>query len=253
VIRAAWPIAVLVALMVGACEISGSAQNGPALTTFDGNKKLELFAGYTLTSASINITVWADLPAGAAGTIEMTGTPFHVRCQGQFQRPEPGFQVPDDDLSYLDVGAGHAGAFFGAPPGHYTATARIPSKGASIKKSFVSGQSFPDGKTGVFNLPLGCVPVADTKEQLGTLLPKYVSAIQILAGTVPSLPLQGQISEDADKARAAVAAGDASVAIDALDRVRDIVQPLHSQGPYYQILLNAQAAIALLTQSPPRA
>lgn len=248
--RAAWPVAVLVAIIVGACEGSSAGQSGPVIATFDGSKKLELFAGYSKGAASIAITVWADLPAGTAGTIDMTGVPFHVRCQGQFRRPEPGFEAPDH-LSYLDVGAGHAGAFFGAPPGRYNAVGRIPSYGATVEKSFDAGQSFPDGETGVFNLPLGCVPVADTKQQLAALLPKYVSAIEILIGKLPASSSKSQLSAAANQAHASVAAGDSAAALDALDRIRDIAQPLKAQNPYNGLLLNAQAAIALLTQPSP--
>jgi len=250
VTRAAWPAAALVAMIIWSCDSSASGQLGPVIATFDGSKKLELFAGYSRTAASIAITVWADLPAGSEGTIEMTGIPFHIRCQGLFQFPEPGFQAPDH-LSYLDVGAGHAGAFFGAPPGRYTAVGRIPSYGATVETSFDAGQSFPDGQTGVFNLPLGCVPVADTKQQLGALLPKYVSAVGILVGKLPASSANSQLSDATDEARTAVVAGDTAAALDALARIRDIVQPLKAQNPYYELLINTQAAIALLTQPSP--
>jgi hypothetical protein len=243
-------IPALVVMFVVACEGSASSEPGPVTVTFDGNKKLELFAGYTLGSASIAITALADVPAGTQGTIEMTGSPFHVMCAGQFQRPDPGFQDPDN-LSYLDVGAGHAGAFFGAPPGNYTAIARISSNGALVKKSFTAGQSFPDGQTGVFNLPLGCVPVADTKEQLAALLPKYVSAVETMVAKVDVSTVKSELSDLAARARNAVAAGDNSTAISALGRIRDIVAPFQARNPYYDILLNARAALALLTQTPP--
>ncbi len=197
--RAAWPAAALVAMIIWSCDSSASGQLGPVIATFDGSKKLELFAGYSRTAASIAITVWADLPAGLEGTIEMTGIPFHIRCQGLFQFPEPGFQAPDH-LSYLDVGAGHAGAFFGAPPGRYTAVG---------------------------------------------------SALGILVGKLPASSANSQLSDATDEARTAVVAGDTAAALDALARIRDIVQPLKAQNPYYELLINTQAAIALLTQPSP--
>jgi hypothetical protein len=247
VILRAFTIAMSV-LVAAACAPSGSGTPNQVSTTFDGNKKLVLAAAYTATAQSIGISVWADVPVGTSGIIETTG-PFHLRCEGKFQSPSASAQSPDH-LPYLDVGDG-GGASFGAPSGHYTVVATIPSVGARTQRSFDAGGSYPDPITGVYEVNIGCVPVADSFLQLHALLPQHVMAVRTWVTRVTDTTNKAKLLPLADEAGQAIQAGDTATAVKAMTQIEDIVRPLATQNPYYDILRDALASIALLTQPPP--
>lgn len=243
----AWPVAVTV-LALAACAPSGSATSDRVSTTFDGSKKLVLAAAYTANAQSIGISVWADVPVGTPGTLETIG-PLHMRCEGTFQPPGKDLQNPDN-LPILDLGGG-GGVSFAAPSGHYVTVASIPSMGARIQKAFDAGSSYADPITGVFDLSLGCVPIADSAQQLQKLLPQHVMAVQIWITRMNDPVNRSQLLSLAQEASQAVQSGDTATALQALTRIKAIVEPMAAQNPYYDILRDTLASIALLTQPPP--
>jgi hypothetical protein len=247
VISRAWLIAMVIAL--SACSLSGSAYPGQITTTFDGNKKLVLVADYGANAAAIGILAWADVDDGTAGILEVTG-PLHMRCEGLFRPHDPKYQDPDN-LPHLDVGDGGSGANFHAPRGHYTAVVTLPSKKASIQKSFDAGYSSSNAITGTYDLPLSCVPIADSGQQQSTLLSEHVLAVQIWVTRMAASPTRAQLLPLASEAARAVESGDRATALHAMAQITDIVRPLASQNPYYNILRDALASIALLNQPAP--
>jgi hypothetical protein len=235
-------------LGLAACAPSGSGTTNQISTTFDGNKKLVLAAVYTANAQSNGISVWADVPAGTLGTVETTG-PLHMRCEGKFVPQNDNLANPEN-LPILDLGSG-GGIAFAAPIGHYVAVATIPSMGARIQKSFDAGSSYADPITGVYDLSLGCVPVADSAQQLQTLLPQHVMAVQTWVTQVNDPASRSQLLPLAVEASQAVQSGDTTRALQALTRIKVIVEPLATQNPYYDILRDTLASIALLTQPRP--
>jgi hypothetical protein len=246
VIFRAWPIALVLAL--AACETSGSATSGQVSTTFDGNKKLVLAAGYTANAQSNGISVWADVPAGTLGMVETTG-PLHMRCEGKFVAQNDN-QANPDNLPVLDLGGG-AGIAFAAPIGHYVAVATLPSMGARIQKSFEAGSSYADPITGVYDLSLGCVPVADSVQQLDVLRQQHSMAVQAWITRITDKANNAQLQPLADREVQAVQSGDTAAALKLMTQIKGIVEPLATQNPYYDIFRDALASIALLTQAPP--
>jgi hypothetical protein len=236
-------------LVVAACDGQDSRL---ASTTFDGGKKLDLFAAYSVNADSVTIQAFADVPVGTQGNLEMTG-PFHVRCKGQFRPPDPAYQAPDN-LPYLDVGEGVNGtAGIRTPSGQYTATVAIPSKGASLRNDFHAGGTAPDVFHGLLDLPSGCVPVADSAHQMQIFLPDYVAEIAAYAAKMDPSPVRSQLLTLATEAVSAVSAADNSTALSRVTEIRDLVQPLSTdQYPYSPFVLRAALdAIALMTQPPP--
>jgi len=237
----------VIALALAACD-GGPPPIHQVSTTFDGNKQLILAAGYTPNAQSNGIAAWADVPVGTAAVLEVTG-PLHFRCKGQFRAPDP-TTMDRPDLPFLDVGDGGA-ALFAAPAGHYTAILTIPSFQAMIEEGFDAGSSSDDGPTRVYDLNIGCVPVADTSEQMQAQLPLHVTAIRTWTLRVPDLTTRSQLLMLADQAARAVQDGNYAAALTAVNQIRDLVQPLSAQNPYYAILRDSLALIALLTQPTP--
>src|SRR5713101_5182596 len=223
----------VLALALAACE-SGPPQ---VTTTFDRNKQLILAAGYTPTAQSNGIGAWADVPVGTPAVLEVTG-PLHFRCQGQFRAPDRS-TMDRPDLPFLDVGDGGA------------AVLTTPSFQATIQEGFDAGVSYVDAITGVYDLNIGCVPVADTSEQMQALLQRHVTAVKTWTLRVPDPTTRGQLVMLADQAARAVQDEDSAAAVTALIQIRDVVQPLSVRNPYYEILRDSLASIALLTQPTP--
>jgi hypothetical protein len=238
--------AMAVAICMAACE-TGPAPVHQVTTTFDGNKQLILAAGYTPNAQSNGIGAWADVPVGTQALLEVTG-PLHFRCQGQFRAPDP-TTMDRPDLPFLDVGGGGA-ALFAAPVGHYNAVLTIPSFQATIQESFNAGVSYADAITGVYDLNLGCVPVADSVQQLQVLVAQHVMAVRTWV-TRADPPIRIQLLPLADEATQAVRNEQTATALKALTQIKDIVLPMSAQGPYYSILRDALSSIALLTQTIP--
>lgn len=225
-----------------------SATSGQVSTTFDGNKKLVLAAGYTANAQSNGISVWADVPAGTVGVVETTG-PLHMRCEGKFV-PENGNQANPDNLPTLDLGGG-AGIAFAAPTGHYVAVATIPSMGARVQKSFDAGSSYANPITGVYDLSLDCVPVADSVQQLDAMRQQHARAVQTWVTRITDTAGKAQLEPLADGAVKAVQSADTATALELMTQIQDIVRPLAAQTPYLDVLRDAIASIALLTQPAP--
>ncbi len=182
----------------------------------------------------------------------MTG-PFHIRCNGQFRPPDPAYQEPDN-LPYLDVGEGENGtAGIRTPSGQYTAVVTIPSKGATLSKTFHAGGAAPDVFHGLMDLPNGCVPVADSAREMQIFLPDYLAEIEAYAAETDPSTVRSQLLALAAQASSAVSVGDNSTALSRVTDIRDVVQPLNADQYRYSpfILRAAQDAIALLTQPPP--
>lgn len=232
---------------LAACESSGSGTTSQVSTTFDGNKRLVLAAAYSVNAMSIGIAAWADVPVGTPAILETTG-PLHTRCQGQFRPPDKSAQGPN--LPELDVGDG-GGALFTAPSGHYTAVLTIPSVQATIQKTFDAGYSAPDPITGAYDLNLGCVPVADTIQQLNELLPQRAMAVKTWVTRMDDGANRAQLMPLASEAVQAVQSGDTATVLKLMTQIEDIVKPLATQNPYYDILRDALASISLLTQPAP--
>jgi hypothetical protein len=216
-----------------------------ASVTFDGNKKLIVVAQYTPNAQSNGIGAWADVTVGTAATIEMTG-PLHMHCDGAFQ-------APPKDGSY-PAGGNRPGLIldaFAAPAGQYTVVVAIPSKNAVLKTTFRAGSSYQDAITGVWDLPRGCVPVADTRLQLDDLTYRHVYAVEIWIGRMDATSLKAQLAPLAARADQAVMAGDKPAATAALTSIRDAVAPQTGPGFYSEILRDATASLALLAQPVP--
>jgi hypothetical protein len=240
---------VLVAALSMACNPSAGNRAGDVTTTFGGNKKLVLAADYLINTTGISIGAWADVSVGTAGILELTG-PLHMRCQGQFVPPDPQSLDPYN-LPHLTFGDGGLGAGLHAPPGHYTASVTLPSANASVRKSFDARDSLADAITGIYELPAGCLPVADSAQQLSTLLALYVTAVDTWIVRMDSSPLRTQLSQLSTNATHALASGDHPAARQALTQIVDLVQPLVAQNPYYAIQRDALGAIGLLNQPAP--
>ena len=234
------------ALILAACDTPDSRLTS---TTFDGNKKLVLFAAYSTNAGAITIQGFADVPAGTVGELEMTG-PFHMRCEGRFQPMDPNHTSPDN-LPSLDVGDGSVGVNLHAPGGSYTAIVTLPAQNATLRKSFKAGSSPPDARTGTYELPLGCAPIADTIPQLNAMVPLYVAAVRYWVNLMEPSDVRSQVVPLAVQANDDVSAGNYAAALDKLVSIRDLVGPLPDQGPYFQIRRDVHAAIALLSQPPP--
>ena len=207
-----------------------------------------LAAVYTANAQSNGISVWAEVPAGTVGIVETTG-PLHLRCEGKFV-PQNDNQANPDNLSTLDLGGG-GGIAFAAPIGHYVAIATIPSMGAKIQQSFEAGSSYADPITGVYDLSLDCAPVADSVQQLNALLQQHSMAVQTWVTRTTDTANKAQLQPLADGAVQAVQSGDTAAALKLMTQIKDIVRPLTTQDPYYEILRDALVSIALLTQAPP--
>jgi hypothetical protein len=239
----------MLALVLSACDPSAGTHPGQVITTFDGGKKLVLIAEYQSNAAAVGISAWADVTDGTAGILEMTG-PLHMRCQGQFRPPDPMYQDPFN-LPDLDFGDGGNGASMHAPRGRYTATVTIPAVNASIQKSFDVGYSSADAITGIYDLPSNCVPIADSADQLGTLLSQYVMAVHTWVVRMDDSPLRSQLLQLSIDATRALESADHPAALGALTAIINLVQPLVAQNPYYDIRREAVAAVGLLNQPVP--
>lgn len=222
-----------------------------ASVTFDGNKQLILVAHYTLNAQSNGISAFADVAVGTGGTLEMTG-PMHMHCDGTFQAQTAG-GMPDftGNRPGLDVGDGARGSSFAAPQGEYTVIVSIPSKNVQVKKTFSAGTSYIDPITGVWDLPMGCVQVADTRQQLDDLTTRRVDAVKIWVDRAVASPLKGMLLPLATNAYASLLAGDKPSAIQAMTALRDTVEPWIAQNPWYDIYRDSRVALALLTQPVP--
>ena len=239
----------MAALIPFACGLPDSRLS---TTTFDGNKKLELFAAYSANAGSVTVQGFADVPDGTAGTMEMIG-PFHMRCQGQFRPPDPAFADPDN-LPYLDVGEGHSGTGGIQPPrGNYTAVVTIPSRKAKITTGFTAGGPSQDTFTGVVDMPVDCVPVADTLRQMGLMLPAYVAAVQSWVARMNESTTRTKLLDLAAQASEAVSSGDRPAALATLTQISDIDQAENSEARANSgfILRYTLDSIALLTQPVP--
>jgi hypothetical protein len=233
---------------LAACLEVGSGPNNEVSKTFDGNKQLVLAAGYTPNAQSNGVGAWADVPVGTPAILEITG-PLHIYCAAHFRAPDPNM-MGRDNLAVLDVGDG-GGALFASPAGGYTAILTIPSVPVSIQRSFSAGTSYPDTRTGVYDLNIGCVPVADTMQELQTLLQQHARAVQIWVNQMDPSTARFRLEALAESATQAVRARNTASALNAMSQIRDIAQPLGAQYPYYDILRDTLASIALLTRQPP--
>jgi len=222
-----------------------------ASVTFDGNKQLILVAEYTPNAQSNSIGAFDDVPVGTTGTLEMTG-PMHMHCDGTFQAQTAG-GMPDftGNRPGLDLGNGARGISFAAPQGEYMVVVSIPSKTVQVKKTLSAGISYIDPITNVWDLPMGCVQVADTRQQLDDLTAGRVGAVKILVDRADVSPLKEKLLPLASKADASLLAGDKASAIQAMTAIRDTVQPYIARNPWYEIYSDARVALALLTQPVP--
>lgn len=222
-----------------------------ASVTFEGNKQLILVAQYTPNAESNGIGAFADVPVGTTGTLEMTG-PMHMHCDGTFQAQTAG-GMPDftGNRPGLDLGNGARGISFAAPPGEYTVLVSIPSKTVQVKKTFSAGTSYIDPITNVWDLPMGCVQVADTRQQLEDLSTERLQAIEISVDRADASPLKVEVLPLATRAYASLLADDKATAIQTMTAIRDTVQPWIAQNPWYDIYRDSRVALALLTQPVP--
>jgi hypothetical protein len=242
------------ALMAAATAMfaCGLPDSRVSTTTFDGGKKLELFAAYSTKAGSVSVAAFADVADGTPGTLEMTG-PFHMRCQGQFRPPDAGFSNPDD-LPDLDIGEGHDGTGGIQPPqGNYTAGVTIPSENARITKVFFADGPSINKFTGLIDMPVDCWPVADTLHQMEVMLPAYVMAVQVWVNRMDQSAAETRLLALAEQAIEAVSSADHSAALSDLTQISEIAQALNSESPAQSgyILRYTLDSIALLTQPAP--
>lgn len=241
-------VAAVAALAIVACNSQPSSYPGQVVKTFDGNKQLILVAGYSVKAMAVGIRAWAEVDAGAPGTLELTG-PWHLLCSGKFVTPPAGNVYPET-LPALDIGEGWETApGFHAPPGHYTAVVTIPSKNATISKSFDAGRSATNAFTATYDPPGSCVVVADTRQQLDDLTSQHVQAVEIWVGRMDASPLRTQLTPLAAKAYADVTVGDRASALDAMTHIKDLADPVKDQD--YDLYRDVSLSLALLTQPVP--
>src|SRR5260370_36553183 len=164
-----------------------------ASVTFDGNKQVILLAEFTPNAQSNSIGAFADVPVGTTGALEMTG-PMHMHCDGTFQAQTAG-GMPDftGNRPGLDLGNGARGIVFAAPQGEYIVVVSIPSKTVQVKKTLSAGISYIDTITHVCDLLVGCVQVADTRQQLEALTTRRVEAGEIWGDRADASPLKGKL------------------------------------------------------------
>ena len=236
-------MAAIVCSILVACDPNASNPNQTS-ATFGGGKQLIVVAEYTLNAQSNSIEAWADVPIGTAANLEMTG-PLHMHCNGTFQTPRVGFMSPYGSRPELYLEA------FAAPPGRYTVVVSIPSLSVELKTTFVAGSSYEDPITNVWDLPRGCVQVADTAQQLLELTTARTDAVQIWVNRVEAPDLRSRLVPLATAAVRAVERGDKQAAIEALTAIQLAVEPLTLQGRYLEISRDANAALALLAQPVP--
>src|SRR5260370_40641920 len=111
--------------------------------------------------------------------------PPHIRVNGPFK-------APPKDGSYL-AGGNRPGLIldaFAAPAGQYTVVVSIPSENAQLKTTFRAGSSYKDPITGVWDLPGGCVPGADTRQHLDDLTYVPVYAVEVWVGRMDASSLK---------------------------------------------------------------
>jgi hypothetical protein len=240
-------------LAATACASLGGC--GPAAvdevsTTFDGNKLFVVRAGYGVNTQGTYVFASADEPNGTKATIEVKG-PLHVHCDGTFQAYAPG-QAPLDPRPFLDVG-GSNGVQFHAPPGSYSATVSIPSAGVQLKKSFQGDGGGPDYNTKAWGLPTGCLPIADTRQQLVDYISMYVHAANFYIGYLPDPGIKSRLKPQASAAERALAAGDSATVLQAMTTIRDTLLPVMTITYNYDAYRFAEYSVALLTQPVPAA
>jgi len=233
---------------IAACESEQPSYPGQISTTSDGGKKLILVASYSIKAMAMGFRVWADVDAETPGTVEMTGA-WHMRCDGKFVIPPPGNPYPES-MPSLDIGDGWETApGFHAPPGHYSVKVAIPSKAASLGKSFDAGMSIPDATTNTYEPPGDCVLIADTKAQLEELTRQHVDALDLLVRGLPASPQMTPLIALAERASAALAGGDRSAATDAVETLLNFLAPTSPEATALD--REARVALALLTQQEP--
>jgi len=241
-------------LAAAACTCLGGC--GPAAadqvsTTFDGNKQLVVAAGFLPNTLSLYVSAWADEPAGTSATIEANG-PLHVHCDGKFLAYPPGYRLQSRPI--LDVGEGIGGLQLHVPPGSYSVTVSIPSAGVQLKRTFGAGAGAPDYPTNAYYMPLGCVPIADTRLQLVDYTSLYVHAADFYVVHIENPWITPRLLQQAAAADAALSAGDTVAVLQAMTIIRDTLQRV-LMGPanIHSAYMFALDSVALLTQAVPAA
>jgi hypothetical protein len=239
-------------LAAAACASLGGC--GPAAadqvsTTFDGNKQLVVAAGYLAGTTGTYVNAWADEPVGTNATIEVNG-PLHVHCNGTFEDYPPGNDQP---RPYLDVGEGTLGLQYHSPRGSYSVTVSIPSAGVQLKRSFFGSGGAPDYPTNAYDMPLGCMPIADTRQQLVDYISLYVHAADFRVVHIENPWITPRLLQQAAAADAALSAGDLVTVLQAMTIIRDALQRVLMGPGVDAAYVFAVESMALLTQAVPAA
>jgi hypothetical protein len=240
-------------LATAACACLGGC--GPAAadqvsTTFDGSKLLVVAAGSSPNTLSLYVSAWADEPVGTSATIEVNG-PLHVHCDGTFEDYPPGNDQP---RPYLDVGEGTSGLQIHVPAGSYSVRVSIPSAGVQLKRAFGAGAGAPDYPTNAYGMPLGCVPIADTRQQLVDYISLYVRAADFHVVHMENPWITPRLLQQAAVADAALSAGDTVTVLQAMTIIRDALQRvLMGPADIHFAYVFAVESVALLTQAVPAA
>ena len=129
----------------------------------------------------------------------------------------------------------------------------IPSKKAHITKTFSASGPSPDTFSGLIDMPVGCVPVADTLHQIRVMLPAYVMAVKAWVNRMDQSTARSRLLELATHANDAVSSGDRSTALSVLTQISEIDQAVNSESLTHSgfILRYTLDSIALLTQPVP--
>jgi hypothetical protein len=241
----------LAAAMCASLGGCGPAAADQVSTAFDGNKQLVIAVGFSPNTQSLYVFAWADEPAGTNATIEVNG-PLHVHCDGTFLAYPPGDRPETRPI--LDVGEGITGLQFHVPAGSYSVTVAIPSAGVQLKRAFGAGRGAPDYPTNAYDMPLGCVPIADTRQQLVDYISLYVHAADFRVVHIENPWITPRLLQQAAAADAALSAGDTVTVLQAMTIIRDTLQRV-LMGPanIYSAYLFALDSVALLTQAVPAA
>jgi hypothetical protein len=143
-----------------------------------GSKTFALDLVYGGNSSELAVGVYADVPDGTEGVVEVTG-PRHWRCNGQFRKPQPNRGLlpwDKENLPGLVLGSSTDPAInVSVPSGSYTVTARIPSMNAEVKESATLDQGHGSNlQVVVIPHDPDCLLIADTRAQQKAFVTQYL-------------------------------------------------------------------------------
>ena len=228
------------------------------IVSLGGNKQLALDAGFSALAVAMGAHVWADVPLGTEGTIEITG-PIHLHCPGIFMaHPKTAaFDPLPQGIPELFVGISE-GISLRGPEGDYAFVATVAGYEPTARRAFRALHMTTDPISGLYAKPDGCLPVADTASEQLALIATNMSGLQRLVGALPDLsPSKAELIAEWARASRAIDAHDYKSAASAL---RSLITTVEANSTTDQSLVDAAGmrraatdAVTLLEQPAPSA